>query len=65
MRLEHKVSELEDRHPASGRYMDNANDLDMVLSDGVGPNSPPGIGPATTCHALLRNLINEGHTQKH
>jgi hypothetical protein len=58
MTLEYITSELENRHPATSRYMDNTDDLDMAPRDTLGPNSPSGISPVASRHALLRKEVD-------
>ena len=54
MTLDHKASELDNRHPATSRDMHSTDDLNMALRDTMGSYSPPGVRPIATRHALLK-----------
>jgi hypothetical protein len=61
MTLEHIAGELNERHPATCRYMHGTDDLDMTLGDTLRPYSPPRIGSTGIFHAFLRkDSINKG-----
>lgn len=51
--LEHILSELHNRHPATGRDMYSTNDLDVILHNPMCPNSPCGVGHMVVCHGML------------
>ena len=61
--LGHIASKLYNGLPAAGRDMDSANDLDMVLRDGVGRDEPAGIGSRAILQALLKvEEVDQGRT---
>lgn len=58
MLLEYIASELHDRHPATGRDMYGADDLDVALINPICPDHPSGVGNMITFHVLLNEAYS-------
>lgn len=52
--LQHIPGKLDNRHPATRRYMHSTNDLDMALRDAVRRDAPAGIASRVSRQAILK-----------